>query len=156
MERTKVIFKKVKDGYFKGDIIAFFISERRYDWNDRQELIGCYQHIGQHGEASVEFMENDTINASAEEYEALKKELENIGYNLFDMNEWNFAGSISKSDTIYDTYRKIENGKGKWLAEDMNTGEVFPITYEQARGFEPIRPTSIESLAVELGKILLP
>lgn len=25
----------------------------------------------------------------------------------------------------YSLYRKIENGKGKWLAEDTETGEVF-------------------------------
>ena len=56
----------------------------------------------------------------------------------------------------YDLYRKIENGKGKWLAEDTETGEVFPITYEQALGHEPIRPTPIENLSRQLGKILLP
>lgn len=56
----------------------------------------------------------------------------------------------------YNLYRKIENGKGKWLAEDTETGEVFPITYEQARGFEPINPTPIDNLARELGRILLP
>ena len=55
----------------------------------------------------------------------------------------------------YNLYRKIENGKGKWLAEDWETGEIFPITYEQARGFEPIRPNSIESLSSFLGKRLL-
>lgn len=56
----------------------------------------------------------------------------------------------------YLLYRKIENGKGKWIAEDCQTGEVFPITYEQARGYEPIRPTPIENLSRRLGKILLP
>lgn len=152
MERTKVVFKKVKEGYFQNDIIAFFISEKRYDWNNRQELIGCYQHIGQHGEATVDYMENDTVDASAEEYEALKNELERIGYNLIDMTGWEEVCGISG----YDLYRKIENGKGKWLAEDIGTGEVFPITYQQALGYEPIRPTIIENLARELGRILLP
>ena len=76
MEKTKVIFKKVKDGYFQNDIIAFFIDNVRYDHKDRQFLVECYEHIGQHGEASESFMENDTILASVEEYEALKTELE--------------------------------------------------------------------------------
>lgn len=56
----------------------------------------------------------------------------------------------------YNLYMRIENNKGKWLAEDSDTGEVFQITYEQARGFEPIRPNGIEKLSRELGKILLP
>lgn len=64
--------------------------------------------------------------------------------------------SCSSSIGKYDLYRKIENGKGKWLAEDTETGEIFPITYEQARGYEPIRPTETEKLARELGRILLP
>lgn len=65
---------------------------------------------------------------------------------------YSYVSSIKK----YDLYRKIENNRGKWLAEDMETGEIFPITYEQARGFEPIRPTGIELLARDLGKMLLP
>lgn len=56
----------------------------------------------------------------------------------------------------YLLYRKLENGKGKWIAEDEQTGEVFPITYQQALGREPIRPTPIENLSRRLGKILLP
>ena len=55
----------------------------------------------------------------------------------------------------FDTYRKIEHGKGKWIAEDVRTGEFFSITYEQALGYEPINPTPIENLARQLGKILL-
>ena len=55
----------------------------------------------------------------------------------------------------YLLYRKLENGKGKWIAEDEQTGEVFSITYEQALGRELIRPTQIEKLSRRLGKILL-
>ena len=55
----------------------------------------------------------------------------------------------------YLLYRKLENGKGKWIAEDEQTGEVFSITYEQALGRELIRPTQIEKLSRWLGKTLL-
>ena len=55
----------------------------------------------------------------------------------------------------YLLYRKLENGKGKWIAEDEQTGEVFSITYEQALGRELIRPTQNEKLSRWLGKILL-
>lgn len=80
--------------------------------------------------------------------ENFERELGYIGYK--------HAGSISKHDVVYELYRKIENGRGKWLAEDTRTGEFFPITYEQALGYEPIRPTGIEKLSRELGKMLLP
>lgn len=56
----------------------------------------------------------------------------------------------------YNLYRKIENDMGKWLAEDTETGEVFPITYAQARGIKPIRPTDAEKMSRYLGKVLLP
>lgn len=56
----------------------------------------------------------------------------------------------------YLLYRKLENGKGKWIAEDEQTGEVFSITYEQALGRELIRSTQTEKLSRWLGKILLP
>ena len=55
----------------------------------------------------------------------------------------------------YLLYRKLENGKGKRIAEDEQTGEVFSITYEQALGRELIRPTQTEKLSRWLGKILL-
>jgi hypothetical protein len=66
--------------------------------------------------------------------------------------EYKEAGSRGK----YYLYRKIENGKGKWLAEDCETGEIFPITYKQAIGEEPIRPTTIGNLSRKIGEKLLP
>ena len=52
----------------------------------------------------------------------------------------------------YDFYRKLVDGKGKWYAS--KDGEVIPITYGQARGYEPIN--SEESMAMKLGGMLLP
>jgi len=52
----------------------------------------------------------------------------------------------------YDFYRKLVDGKGKWYA--VKDGEVMPITYDQARGFEPLN--SEESMSMMLGKKLLP
>ena len=52
----------------------------------------------------------------------------------------------------YDFYRKLVDGKGKWYA--VKDGEVMPITYDQARGFEPIN--SDERMSMMLGKKLLP
>ena len=63
--------------------------------------------------------------------------------------------SYSKNSR-YAIYRKIENGRGKWKAKCIETGEVINITYEQALGYEPINPTPVEQLSIRLGKMLLP
>ena len=52
----------------------------------------------------------------------------------------------------YDFYRKLVDGKGKWYA--AKDGEVMPITYDQARGYEPLN--SEESMSMRLGHALLP
>lgn len=68
MEKVKVIFRKCKEG----DIIAFFP-----ELSANRENILCYQHIGQHGEASYLFY-LDTEKATEEEYRSLLKELQTI------------------------------------------------------------------------------
>lgn len=74
------------------------------------------------------------------------------------MEEYNVTGYEKLNSCIgkYCLYRKLENGKGKWLAEDCETGKIFPITYYQALGYEPIKPTNAEKLSRYLGKLLLP
>lgn len=69
---------------------------------------------------------------------------------------------LRDGDKYYQLYRKIENGKGVWAAAELDkygsdvVGEPFKITYEQARGFEPIEDSSIRKLSRDLGKKLLP
>lgn len=59
----------------------------------------------------------------------------------------------------YEIYRYVEKDqdgkivKGHWAAKS-DAGEPFEITYEQARGFEPITP--VQKLSKDLGKKLLP
>ncbi len=59
----------------------------------------------------------------------------------------------------YQVYRKIVDGRGKWFAhhQDDPMKTMFPITYDQARGFEdmPAR-SSTEQLSRDLGRDLLP
>jgi len=70
--QTTVIFRKFKEG----DIIAFFPYEtERY-------ITPSYMHIGQHGDSDYSELINRTKLAHPNEYENLKKELEDIGYNL--------------------------------------------------------------------------
>ena len=52
----------------------------------------------------------------------------------------------------YRVLTKTENNRGKWLAQKDNE-EPFEITYEQARGFEPIDPRN-RALQMKLGKAL--
>ena len=58
------------------DIIAFMPDEPA-----REGYILSYIHIGQHGEASLDYME-ECIPATPEEYQDLKAELKSIGYIL--------------------------------------------------------------------------
>lgn len=63
----------------------------------------------------------------------------------------------------YWVYRSVVNGKGVWRAMPQGSDESqfdslsFPISYDQARGFEPINePAAITKLRKHLGKKLLP
>lgn len=63
----------------------------------------------------------------------------------------------------YWIYRAIVDGKGVWRAMTQDSDESqfeelsFPISYDQARGFEPIdEPSAITKLRKDLGKKLLP
>ena len=64
------------------------------------------------------------------------------------MNDWQFIDSRNN----YAIYRKIVNGYGKWKA--VKDGKEKEITYDQARGYEPL--DNEEALQMELGKLLLP
>lgn len=72
-EFTDVIFRRFRDG----DVIALFPTlPGTNDWpNDCQS----YQHVGQHGTASV-FLTLDTKPAAPEHYAALLRELISLGY----------------------------------------------------------------------------
>ena len=65
MEKVKVIFRKAKSG----EVIAFFP-----EFHVQRGNIMSYMHIGQHGEASLDFYYS-TKKANAQEYESLLNEL---------------------------------------------------------------------------------
>ena len=72
-DKTKVIFRKYKDG----DIIALFP-----DLQASSHFCESYMHAGQHGGADYQSVIADTSLATWDEYEDLQEELESIGYNL--------------------------------------------------------------------------
>lgn len=95
--KTEVIFRKVKSGKFKGDIFALF----PYDVLTLDGDVGCYMHIGQHGHADYNHCINTSVIAKEQEYAPLKRELEDIGYNLRIMKK-------RKYDKYIKNYNKIK------------------------------------------------
>lgn len=72
-EATTVIFRRFKGG----EVIALFPYEIE-DWNG---AIMSYMHIGQHSAATLGLIDTTKL-ATPEQYAALQKELEGIGYVL--------------------------------------------------------------------------
>lgn len=78
---------------------------------------------------------------------------------MFEGNNYEY---VTNNDE-YWIYRAVIDGKGVWRAMKQDSDESqfgklsFPITYEQARGFDAIEePSSIVKLRKDLGKMLLP
>jgi hypothetical protein len=71
---TKVIFRTFRDS---GDVIALFPQIP----SDPDGLYcESYQHVGQHGGASSDYLSDITTLSTPEEYGVLLHELEQIGY----------------------------------------------------------------------------
>lgn len=71
-EKTKVVFRI--DG---AEVVAVFPEDTTLSGK-----IACYAHAGQHFNCSYEWYLKKTKPASQDQYEGLKKELEQIGYVL--------------------------------------------------------------------------
>lgn len=82
---TKVVFRK-----WRGEIIALF----PYEFTDQIGFFcSSYMHVGQHGCADYTSIVNRSKPALPSEYESLRHELTNLGYNLLviqkiNMKEW--------------------------------------------------------------------
>ena len=72
-EQVRVEFKKTPED---GEVIAFFPDTMK-DGSCNPGMIMSYMHVGQHGEASVEFY-NDCTNCFEEDYADLLAELEKV------------------------------------------------------------------------------
>lgn len=71
----RVMFRK----YLVDDDIFALFPDMHEDGDD---LVTCYQHIGQHGIGSLILSMEASIPATPEEYADLEKELEQRGYTL--------------------------------------------------------------------------
>lgn len=85
---------------------------------------------------------------------------ESLKEELVDVSDYERVHDESRGGKVYALYRKIENGKGVWAADEISSktfepeGRPFRITYRQAIGDEPINNS--EKLGMRLGKMLLP
>lgn len=81
-EITRVIFRRFKDE--NKEVIAFFPDQNYKNGVTNRGNIMSYMHIGQHGEANVGLIKENTKPANIKEPDvaALYRELESIGYNL--------------------------------------------------------------------------
>lgn len=65
-----------------GEIVAYFpqlnYNKRLYGTSTKT----CYAHIGQHSACSVDYINNNCVKATKEEYTPLLKELQSIGYEI--------------------------------------------------------------------------
>ena len=74
--KTDVIFRLIKIGGI-AEITALFPYEVEKDG-----MITCYAHCGQHGSANYGYCVSKGRLATEEEYKELKEELEYLGYDL--------------------------------------------------------------------------
>jgi hypothetical protein len=76
-EKTEVVFL-FND--YENDLFAFFPNES-YSNDPNDDFYTSYCHVGQHSACHIDYA-NDSRFATKEEYKDLKKELEELGYNL--------------------------------------------------------------------------
>ena len=88
IEGDKTIFRVWKHGYGKGDVVALF---PRIAACYNGAACESYEHIGQHGAASPWLVVKRTRPAKPREYQELKEELEQIGYNVCVMKRCTYA-----------------------------------------------------------------
>lgn len=80
MNKTKVIFRKFKDG----EVIAIFPEE---PGNIYANTCSSYLRVGQHGACDIDLI-YELERAKSSEYGDLFDELESIGYKLFICEEY--------------------------------------------------------------------
>jgi len=117
---TPVIIRREDDG----QLVAFFPEQIN------GKYIGCYSHIGQHSDASVDYMLNDTSEVSendAREVSALISELQRIGYeNIHIVKADDFdINAVRESASPYDSEAE---GKRIWNAVISGRENTLPRT----------------------------
>ena len=66
---------------FANDVFAYFPEEYHNEEIYGKDMATCYAHVGQHSACHIDYAK-ESRKATEQEYNALKTELESIGYNL--------------------------------------------------------------------------
>ena len=88
-DKTIVVFRKFKNEPQKGEVIALF-PEIPFSHLSTYQSCVSYMHTGQHGAASYTGVIENSKPATPADYEDLKNELEDIGYNLSIKKKYTF------------------------------------------------------------------
>lgn len=117
-EAINVAFRKFPDG----DVIALWGRP------DERGMISSYEHVGQHGDASGELM-NDLCNATADESKALFSELTRIGYTvlpellLYSINRTDDCMSLLAVECL--SWQEAQNLIPEDLDDEWHFGECY-------------------------------
>lgn len=125
---TEVYFVKSLDG----EVMAVFPNTV-----ERDEMVCIYTHIGQHNYATLDYIEDETVEIAGDEYAELKKEMEGIiKYNLKVVDRVpkseNWSLSLTYNEALYCVIHSICNVWGKvnepeegdWIELSVEKGDV--------------------------------
>lgn len=79
----RVLFRKDKSGEFKGTVTAVMLDE--YWCRDLKTHHMSYDTQSQHGCCSMDWVKENTVPATKEEYQRLYTELKTIGYKRLEV-----------------------------------------------------------------------
>lgn len=147
------------DPYAENGEVAVLVKD--YDTGDHAKCYLVYS-VDEMISSDYEWM----LQAFEETAEAIGLLEDNTVYSSIESSDsYEYNGTNYEFVTNIDgywVYRAIVDGKGVWRAMPQGSNESqfeelsFPISYDQARGFEPINePTAIMKLRKDLGKKLL-
>jgi len=91
--KTKVIYRKFKDGE---EIIAVFPELSYPGFTSKKGLVMDYMFVGQHGECEYNTIMKMTTIAFPKDYEVLKAQLEDLGYDLEITTHKEYQKSLTK------------------------------------------------------------
>lgn len=133
-------------------------SEDGYPKREYEYLKKNYEKCKSEYETRGEEDNNDVLSRE-EKMRIAKAQMDDASRRMKESAEEDEGLKYVDNVNGYKVYRKIENGKGVWFAKRQNDhdNKMFPITYEQARGYEEIEGSeNIRKLRKDLGKKLLP
>ena len=104
------------------------------DWNG-EKLVGQVQVKWDRGIPNIIYVDDESLFRK----ESVSNKNRKSVTESIDLTDYKFKFSTKDGYKIYSKFDKTLN-KGLWVAQKEGE-EPFEITYEQARGFEPINPT---------------